>query len=172
MSPESPAYKKDHLSAPAGYFFWTGVDPAGIAYNKSKVTAADAPKTWKDILNPRWKARSAARFPRPACSSCSGTCCARSTATVSGRSSPSSSRTPSIRACSCSTASPRATTHHRDRRISGLHPLQERGAEVEFVAPPDGLVATPLIVGAVNKAPHPEAAKLFVDWAMSKRGQA
>jgi ABC-type Fe3+ transport system substrate-binding protein len=24
----------------------------------------------------------------------------------------------------------------------------------------------------VSKAPHPEAAKLFVDWAMSARGQA
>jgi iron(III) transport system substrate-binding protein len=24
----------------------------------------------------------------------------------------------------------------------------------------------------VNRAPHPEAAKLFVDWALSKRGQA
>ncbi len=23
----------------------------------------------------------------------------------------------------------------------------------------------------VNKAPHPEAARLFVDWALSKRGQ-
>ena len=50
--------------------------------------------------------------------------------------------------------------------------FKDKGAKVEFVAPPDGLVATPLIVGAVSKAPHPEAAKLFVDWAMSKRGQA
>ena len=50
--------------------------------------------------------------------------------------------------------------------------FKSRGAKVEFVAPPDGLVATPLVVGAVNRAPHPEAAKLFVDWAMSKRGQA
>jgi len=40
------------------------------------------------------------------------------------------------------------------------------------VAPEDGLPATPLLVGAVNRAPHPEAAKLFVDWAMSNRGQA
>ena len=49
---------------------------------------------------------------------------------------------------------------------------KQRGADVEFVGPPEGLVATPLIVGAVNKAPHPEAAKLFVDWAMSPRGQS
>jgi hypothetical protein len=33
---------------------------------------------------------------------------------------------------------------------------KQRGADVEFVGPPEGLVATPLIVGAVNKAPHPE----------------
>src|SRR6202022_3628031 len=31
VSPETPAYKADHLSSPAGSFFWTGVDPAGIA---------------------------------------------------------------------------------------------------------------------------------------------
>ena len=37
------------------------------------------------------------------------------------------------------------------------------GAAVAFVAPADGLPATPLLVGMVSKAPHPEAAKLFVD---------
>src|ERR1700693_3541200 len=43
VSPETPAYKADHLSSPAGSFFWTGVDPGGIAYNTAKVSAADAP---------------------------------------------------------------------------------------------------------------------------------
>src|SRR6476619_1704735 len=33
VSPETPAYKADHLSSPAGSFFWTGVDPAESAYN-------------------------------------------------------------------------------------------------------------------------------------------
>jgi iron(III) transport system substrate-binding protein len=56
-SPESGAYKKDNLSSPNGYFFWTGVDPAGIAYNTEKVTGSDAPKGWKDILDPRWKGK-------------------------------------------------------------------------------------------------------------------
>src|ERR1700687_5965072 len=55
VSPESPAYKKDHLSTPNGSFFWSGVDPGGIAYNTTKVSAAEAPKTWQDILDPRWK---------------------------------------------------------------------------------------------------------------------
>jgi ABC-type Fe3+ transport system substrate-binding protein len=48
---------------------------------------------------------------------------------------------------------------------------QKKGADIAFVAPPDGLPATPLLVGAVNKVPHPETAKLFIDWAMSLRGQ-
>ena len=43
-SPESGAYKKEHLSSPNGHFFWTGVDPADIAYNSEKVAAAEAPK--------------------------------------------------------------------------------------------------------------------------------
>src|SRR5258708_29773062 len=55
LSPETSAYKADHLSSPAGSFFWTGVDPAGIAYNSTKVSVADAPKTRQDIRNPRWK---------------------------------------------------------------------------------------------------------------------
>ena len=50
--------------------------------------------------------------------------------------------------------------------------FKDKGAKVAFVAPADGLPATPLVVGVVNKAPHPEAAKLFIDWAMSQRGQA
>ena len=48
---------------------------------------------------------------------------------------------------------------------------EKKGANIGFVAPPDGLPATPLVGGAVSKAPHPETAKLFVDWAMSLRGQ-
>ncbi len=40
-----------------------------------------------------------------------------------------------------------------------------------MVFPPDGLPATPLVVGVVDKAPHPNAARLYIDWAMAKRGQ-
>jgi iron(III) transport system substrate-binding protein len=47
----------------------------------------------------------------------------------------------------------------------------ERKAPIAFVAPADGLPATGLANGVVDKAPHPEAARLFVDWLMSLRGQ-
>ena len=50
--------------------------------------------------------------------------------------------------------------------------VKDKGADIEFVAPADGLPATPIVLGILTKAPHPEAAKLFIDWALSLRGQA
>ena len=38
-----------------GAYFWTGVTFGGLAYNKTKVKAEEAPKTYKDVLNPRWR---------------------------------------------------------------------------------------------------------------------
>src|SRR5262252_9655394 len=37
VSPEATAYEGEYLSMPVGYFFWTGVTFAGIAYNRDKV---------------------------------------------------------------------------------------------------------------------------------------
>ena len=54
---------------------------------------------------------------------------------------------------------------------AGYTLFQEKGADIEFVSPPEGLPAIAIYIGVVNRAPHPEAAKLFVDWALSRRGQ-
>ncbi|MEO8189775.1 MAG: extracellular solute-binding protein [Acidobacteriota bacterium] len=37
--------------------------PAVIVYNSSAVSAADAPKDWDDLLNPRWKGKIIIRYP-------------------------------------------------------------------------------------------------------------
>jgi iron(III) transport system substrate-binding protein len=173
VSPESSAYKADHLSTPNGSFFWTGVDPAGIAYNTTKVAVADAPKTWQDILNPRWKGSISCKI------------------SASGLQFVQWYTLRKIYGAGFWKEFAKQNPHAFDSRVQlfdrlakgddtitaiGEYPayilFKGKGAKVEFVAPPDGLVATPLVVGAVNKAPHPEASKLFVDWAMSKRGQA
>jgi iron(III) transport system substrate-binding protein len=173
VSPESSAYKNEHLSAPNGFFFWTGVDPAGIAYNSEKVTASDAPKGWKDILDPRWKGKISCKI------------------SSSGLQFVQWYMLRKIYGDGFWKEFAKLQPHAFDSRVQlfdrlskgddmitaiGEYPayilFKSKGAKVEFVAPPDGLVATPLVVGAVNKAPHPEVSKLFVDWAMSKRGQA
>jgi iron(III) transport system substrate-binding protein len=173
VSPESGAYKKGNLSEPNGYFFWTGVDPAGIAYNVEKVTASEAPKGWKDILDPRWKGKISCKI------------------SASGLQFVQWYMLRKLYGADFWKEFAKLQPHAFDSRVQlfdrlskgddaitaiGEYPayilFKSRGAKVEFVAPSDGLVATPLVVGSVNKAPHPEAAKLFVDWAMSKRGQA
>ena len=172
-SPELGAYKQDHLSSPNGYFFWTGVDPAGIAYNSEKVAAAEAPKGWQDILNSKWKGRISCKI------------------SASGLQFVQWYMLRKLYGDGFWKDFAKLQPHAFDSRVQlfdrlakgddnitaiGEYPayilFKSRNAKVEFVAPPDGLVATPLVVGAVNKAPHPEAAKLFVDWAMSRRGQA
>lgn len=172
VSPEAAAYSPDHLSKPAGDFFWVGVGFAGIAYNTAKVKPEEAPKTWKDMLNPRW------------------------TNTVSVKQSTSGmqftqwyelrrlygddfwTQFAKLRPRGFDS---RAQLFERlgkgDDKVAMLAEYQgfvlqkEKGSPIVFVAPPDGLPAGPNIQGVVDKAPHPEAARLFVDWMMSLRGQ-
>jgi iron(III) transport system substrate-binding protein len=172
-SPEASAYKAEHLSSLAGSFFWTGVDFAGITYNKSKVTPQEAPKSWHDILDPRWKGAISCKI------------------SASGLQFVQWYTLRKLYEPDFWKKFANQKPHAFDSRVQlfdrlakgddkvtaiGEYPayilFKGKGANVEFVAPADGLPATPLIVGAVSKAPHPEAAKLFVDWAMSKRGQA
>src|SRR6202045_1837106 len=173
VSPEAAAYNGEYLSTPVGYFFWTGVTFAGIAYNRVKVKAEEAPKTWKDLLDPRWRNAMSCKI------SASGLQFVQ-WYTFTKLYGPDYWK-------QFAKQRPRAFDSRVqlfDRLAKGADKVtaigeyaayvlyKEKGAEVEFVAPEDGLPATPLLVGMVSKAPHPEAAKLFVDWAMSARGQA
>ncbi len=45
------------------------------------------------------------------------------------------------------------------------------GAECEIVIPKDGSVTVPYVISMVNKAPHPNAAKLWLNWILSEKGQ-
>jgi len=173
VSPEAGAYKREYQSSPAGHFTWAGVTFAGIAYNKSKITAEQAPREWKDILKPAYRDGISAKL------STSGMQHAQwytlrklygndfwqefakqrpkgfdSRAQLFDRLAKGDDRV-------CALA-----------EYAGYTLFKEKGAEIDFVAPGDGLPATPALIGVVNRAPHPEAAKLFLDWAISNRGQA
>jgi iron(III) transport system substrate-binding protein len=173
VSPEATAYAASYLSNPVGSFFWTAVTFSGIAYNKNKVTAQDAPKGWKDLLDPKWKDGISCKV------SSSGTQFAQWYALrnlygpefwkefAKQRPRGFDSRVQMFDRLAkgddkiCAVA-----------EWAGVILYREKGAPIEFVAPADGLTVTPLILGMVNKAPHPEAARLFIDWNMSSRGQA
>ena len=85
-----------------GYHYGLRATVNVIAYNTKAVSAADAPRTWKDLLDPKWRAswsprtRAIAASSPPTCSpSC--TCTAGSTGSSSPRTSRCSCSRPSIR---------------------------------------------------------------------------
>ena len=172
VGPEMEAYKPEYRSATPGAYFWTGVTFAGLAYNKSKVKGDDIPKTYKDINNPRFRNKISCKI------------------SASGIQYVQWYLLRQIHGEDFWKEFAKQNPHAFDSRVQlfdrlakgddvitaiGEYPayilFKDKGAKVEFVAPADGLPATPLIVGAVSKAPHPEAARLFVDWLMSIRGQ-
>lgn len=172
VSPQSEFYAPEHLSNPVGDNFCVGVTFAGICYNTDKVKAEEAPKTWKDLLNPRWQnamsvkqSTSGLQFVQwYELKKLYGDQFWKDFAKLRPRGFDS-----------------RAQLFDRlakgDDKVCALAELagyllqKEKGAHIAFVMPSDGLPAGTLWNGVVDKAPHPEAAKLFVDWLMSPRGQ-
>jgi iron(III) transport system substrate-binding protein len=173
VSPEHAAFKPAYQSTPGGYFTWAGVTFAGIAYNRGKVKPEQAPKTWKDILSPAYKDGISAKL------STSGM---QHMQWYMLRKLYGADFWPEFAKQRPKGFDSRAQLFDRlakgDDRVcalaeyAGYTLFKEKGAEIDFVAPGDGLPATPALIGVVNRAPHPEAAKLFVDWAISNRGQS
>jgi len=172
-SPEYAAYKPEYQSTPAGFYGVPGIGFAGICYNRSKVKAEQAPKNWKDILNPVYKDGISAKLATSGMQH-SQWYMLRKLYGNDFWQEFAKQRPKGFDA--------RAQLFDRlakgDDRVCALAEYggyilhQEKGADIEFVAPPDGLPAIAIYLGVVSKAPHPEAAKLFVDWALSRRGQA
>jgi iron(III) transport system substrate-binding protein len=173
VSPQSDAYAPEHLSDPAGDYFWVGITFAGIAYNTEKVTPAEAPKTWKDILKPVWRDRVSVK------QSSSGMQFAQWYELRKLYGDGFWKDFVKLRPRGFDS---RVQLFDRlakgDDRICALAEYagyllhKEKGAPIAFVIPDDGLPAAALLNGIADKAPHPQAARLFVDWLMSPRGQA
>jgi iron(III) transport system substrate-binding protein len=173
VSPQNKFYATENLSNPVGNYFCAGVTFAGIAYNTEKVKAEDAPKGWKDILKPIWanavnvkQSNSGMQFVQwYELRKLYGDSFWKDFAKLKPRGFDS-----------------RVQLFDRlakgDDRMCALAEYagyllhKQKGAPIEFVAPADGLPATPVLAGVADRAPHPEAARLFIDWWMSPRGQA
>ena len=51
-------------------------------------------------------------------------------------------------------------------------PLAAQGAPIKWFFAPEGVPVTVFCAGIAKAAAHPHAAKLFLDWALSREGQA
>jgi iron(III) transport system substrate-binding protein len=154
----------------AGNYYITTASRYFMIYNTKLVPAAEAPKSWTDLLDPRWKGKVA--FGHPAFSGCTGTLVATLRKQYGweffeklaknnpriGRSAVDPITLITAGECLVGPAS-----------ASGAYPAIDRGNPLGPVHPADGLVVCIAPSAIPANAPHPNAARLFMEWMLSER---
>jgi iron(III) transport system substrate-binding protein len=171
-SPQAAAYPAEALGPRPGYFFYPGMGFACIAYNSDRVPEAEAPKTWKDLLNPHW---------RNAISIKQSTSGMQFVQWYELRRLYGDGFWKEFAKLRPRGFDSRAQIFDRlakgDDKVcalgewAGYQLAKDKGAPLAFAAPADGCPASPMAAGIVSKPAHPEAARLFLDWLMSPKGQ-
>ena len=156
-----------------GYWYGLRATVNVIAYNTKIVSAAEAPKTWKDLLAPKWKGKMVTAHP-----GYSGVIATHVLALL-----------PSLGwdyfkqlgqqsvmiVQSAVDPSGVVASGERPVAVNGgdytFYQVKKQGNPVEIVYPKEGvpLVVSPTAIAAF--APHPNAAKLFTDFTFTKEVQ-
>lgn len=156
------------LSDP-GWSYITNASRYFLVYNKDLVKPEDAPKTWLDLLDPRWKGRVATGHP--AFSGCTGTWAvgvrklygwdyfeklAKNNPRV-GRSAVDPNTMINAGECLVGVGA-----------ANNVYASVDRGNPLMPVHPSDGLVLCTTPSGIPAHAPHPHAARLYMEWLLSQ----
>ncbi len=144
-----------------------------IAYNTELVTAADSPKSWRDLIDPRWKGKQIAE-------------------NIAGGGGPQWSRVIFQRqtfgieywralaanqpllypsGAPATDAIIRGEAKIGAQQTNIVIPRMREGAPIACNIPPEGVPFTSYGAGIPKTAPHPNAARLFLDWSLSREGQ-
>lgn len=143
-----------------------------LLYNKSRVSAAEAPKEWVDLFDPKWKGKVGINPPWRAVpiqqivafweDKGLGDTAAKFKANdvkfFEG-------------AGGIIQAIIRGDVLVAEATDSTLNALLEDGAPVGFVYPQSGTTLSGSVTFVSSKAPHPNAAKVFLNWLMTEKGQ-
>ena len=172
VSPEMAAYKEEAKSQPEGYWTWGAIGPAGIAYNPNVVSAADSPKTWQDLLDPKWKDVINVKVSNSGLQHVSWYELRR----IYGADYWQKFGELKPRAFDSYVQQYDRLVNQQDKVIhtaqyAGYLEWKVKGAPVAFNVPPDGMPGTPETWGIVANTPHPNAGRLFIDWLLSQVGQ-
>ncbi len=145
-----------------------------FVYNTESVTAAEAPKTWKDLLDPRWKGHiSMAPVTTGGTSWIQFYYLATQLgdAYLPALAAQEPKVFPAYNGVVLSVA--RGETKIGLTNSLDVYPLQVgQGAPIRPVYPPEAVPVTNYPMMLMAAAPHPHAAELFGNWYLSKAGQA
>lgn len=150
---------------PDGHFHASSAFMMGLVYNTGKVQAAAAPKSWNDLLDPRWAG--AAVVAHPAYSGAAGAWC------IEMRKLYGDGWIKKLAASKVHVG--RSTIDAVTNVISGEASVSAgpmslaarsaaKGNPVATVAPKEGPVLILAPSGIMANARHPNAAKLFMEW--------
>ena len=172
-SPELAGFAPAYKSTPEGYWAWGAVIMAGIAYNPKTVAEDQAPKTWHDLLDPKWADGISVKVSNSGLQHETWYELKR----LYGDEYWTSFANQKPRAFDSYVQQYDRVVNGQDRilataQYSGYLQFKAKGAPIAFVYPADGLPAGPETYGVVADAPHPQAARLFMDWLLGVPGQS
>lgn len=172
VSPEMVAFKPDYKSKPEGYWTWGSIIMAGIAYNPKVVPPDQAPKSWQDVLDPKWTGQVSVKVSNSGLEHETWYELRR----LFGDEYWEKFAKLKPRAFDSYVQQFNRAVNGEDKIIhtaqySGYLQFKAKGAPIAFVYPEAGLPAGPETWGVVADTPHPQAARLFMDWFLSPLGQ-
>jgi iron(III) transport system substrate-binding protein len=156
-----------------GYYYGLRATVNVIAYNTTAVSAAEAPRTWKDLLDPKWKGKEVTAHP-----GYSGVIATHVLALVQLHGWDYFKALAANRVMLVQSAvDPSGVVASGERvvAVNGgdyvFYKQKKKGAPLELVYPKEGvpLVVSPTAITAF--APHPHAARLFTDYSFSREVQ-
>ncbi|MDU4960966.1 MAG: ABC transporter substrate-binding protein [Sporomusaceae bacterium] len=154
--------------------YWTGVRVSNmiIAYNTAKVKPEDAPKSFKDLLDPKWKGRIA--MPSPLLSGTAYVFAGVLKDTYGWQ------YFEQLKANGLKVEEGNSAVQNKLVRgeyyaviilEENILKMADKGEPVKVVYPEDGTVVIPSPVAIFNASQNQELAKKVLDWWLSKEGQ-
>src|SRR5262245_30877446 len=156
-----------------GYYFTLRATVNVIAYNTKLVAAADAPKGWKDLLDPKWRGKLVTAHP-----GYSGVISSHVLALVQLYGWDYFKQLSQNKLMLVQSAvDPAGVVASGERQVAVdggdyyYYQMKKKGNPIEVVYPKEGvpLVVSPTAIASF--APHPNAAKLFTDFTFTRELQ-
>jgi iron(III) transport system substrate-binding protein len=156
-----------------GYYYGLRATVNAIAYNTKAVTAAEAPKAWKDLLDPKWKGKLVTAHP-----GYSGVITTHVAALVNLHGWDYFKALAQNRLMLVQSANdPSGVVASGERQVAvnggdyTFYQVKKKGNPLEIVYPKEGvpLVISPTAI--MSFAPRPNAARLFTDFTFSREIQ-
>ncbi len=184
VAPYKPAHWDeipDGLKDPDGYWFTIHSGTIGFFVNKDALEGNPVPRSWKDLLDPRYKGMIGYLDPTSAfVGYASATAVNKAMGGSLGNFTPGINYLKKLR--KNDPIVPKQTSYARvlsgeipillDYDFNAYRAKYKDKANVEFVIPEEGTIIVPYVMSLVKNCPHPEFGKQVLDFIMSDKGQA